>query len=268
MMMDKENSGKGVLEHPTVAKLAAVLLLIAIVFLGAKAVNAIVNFDTITQPASNVITVMGEGKVMASPDIATVSFTVTSEANTASQAQDDAAKKVNTALAVLDDLGIDKKDVKTSSYYVQPKYSYQPPCYTYPCPYQESKIVGFTASQTVDVKVRDLDKTGEVLSQLGDAGISNLYGPNFTVENEDELKNEARASAIKKAREQAKDLASSLGVRIVRLVSYSDSGNYPIPYLRADAAYGMGGGEKATAPSLPAGENEIVVNVSVTYEIR
>lgn len=272
-MLNKYGLDKGLLESPWVGRLAALFLVFAIIFVGAKAVNALINFDTISEPPQNVITVNGEGKVSAAPDLATVSFTVSEDATTASQAQDAAAKKMNVALALLKEQNIADKDIKTGSYSVYPRYSNPAPCYytdVYrPCPATESKIIGYTASQTVDVKVRDLDKTGNVLSKLGDAGISNLYGPNFTIENEDELRADARKDAIKKAKHQAEELASQLGVRLVRIVSYNEGGYYPGPYMKAmdSVAYGMGG-EAATAPSVPAGENEIVSNVTITYEIR
>ncbi len=271
MNHDTQNGSpkKGVLENPLVGKLAAAFLLVATVFMFAKAVNAIVNFDTISQPPSNVITVNGEGKVSAVPDIATITFTVSEDSDTATHAQDGATKKVNVALALLKDLKIAEKDIKTSSYNVSPRYSYQPPCYTYPCPYNgEQKIIGFTASQTVEVKVRDIDVTGTVLTSLGDAGVTNLYGPNFMVEDPDGLKAEARKEAIEKARAQAKQLASDLGVRLVRVVNFSEGGSYPPVYYKAMDAVGMGGAPEAATPAIPAGENEIVVNVSVTYEIR
>jgi uncharacterized protein len=268
--MDNSTQGgnqRGLLSSPLVGRLAALFLIVATVFVGAKALNAVMNIDSTDMPPSNVITASGEGKVSAVPDIAQVSFTVSEEATTASQAQDAAAKKMNVALAVLEELEIAEEDIKTSSYTVSPKYSYQPPCREYPCPYQNQKIIGFTAAQTVEVKIRNLDNTGKVLTSLGDAGISSLYGPNFTIEDEDELRAEAREEAIKEARAQAKELARQLGVRLVRIVSYSEGG-YPMPYYAKDMALGMGGAVAESAPSLPTGENEIVVNVSVTYEIR
>ena len=258
----------GVLQSRLVAKLAAAFLLVAFLFVGAKAINAIKNFDVVSEPPTSVITVDGEGKVFAAPDIASVSFTITENADTAANSQDLAQKKMNVALQLLKDLGIDEKDIKTTSYSVSPRYNYQPPCYTNPCPYQEQRIIGFTSSQSVEVKVRDIDNTGKVLSTLGDAGISNLFGPNFMVENADELKAGARKEAIGEARAKAEVLAKDLGVRLVRVVSYSEGGYYPGPFYKTEAL-GVGG---ATSPrdvaEVPAGENEIAVNVSVTYEIR
>jgi len=268
---DRYGFNKGLLESPWVGKLAALFLVFATVFMAATAVNALINFDSISGQPTNIITVNGEGKVSALPNLATISFTVSENATTASAAQDAASKKVNVALAVLkDDLGIEEKDIKTSSYNVYPRYNNPAPCYNYPCPEYEQRVIGYTASQTVDVKVRDTDTTGTVLARLGDAGISNLYGPNFTIEDQDALISQARKEAIKKAREEAKVLADALGVRIVRIVNYSEGGyGYPMPYYAKDAANGMGGAERSvTPPSIPSGENEISVNVSVTYEIR
>ncbi|MES2134677.1 MAG: SIMPL domain-containing protein [Patescibacteria group bacterium] len=259
----------GLLKSRLVMKLFAAFLIVATIFVGAKAVNAIINFDTLSEPPSNVITVMGEGKVSAVPDIATISFTISEDADTSSHAQDGVAKKVNVALALLKDLKVADKDIQTSSYNISPRYSQPAPCYTgVPCPYnQESKIIGFTASETVEVTVRKIDDTGKVLSVLGDAGVTNLYGPNFSVDDPDALKAEARKEAIDKARAQAKGLAGDLGVRLVRVVNYSENGGSPIYYAKDMAV-----SASATAPrpeiSVPTGENEIVVNVSVTYEIR
>jgi uncharacterized protein YggE len=273
---ERHGLNKGVLESPWVGKLAVVFLVLASLFMIGKAANALINFDAISEAPQNVITVSGEGKVSASPNLATISFAVSEDATTASDAQDAAAKKTNAALAVLKDLGIADKDIKTSSYNVYPRYSQSQPCVYYqgangmmpPCPATEQKIIGYTASQTVDVKVRNLDTTGTVLSKLGSAGVSNIYGPNLTVENPDALQAQARADAIQKARAQANQLASQLGVRIVRLVNYSEGGGaYPMYYKTADAASGRGGME-ATPPSIPTGENDITVNVTITYEIR
>ncbi len=277
-MMDEHNHDHmhdhehhhGMLKSRLVGKLFAAFLVAAIIFVGAKAVNAIVNFDSNPTPPSNVITVSGEGKVSAVPDVATISFTVSTDADTTAHAQDASAKKVNVALALLKDLKIDDKDIKTSSYNVSPRYSYPQPCYsTLPCQYnQEQKIIGFTASQSVDIKVRDIDITGKVLAALGDAGITNLYGPNFTIDNEDALKAQARKDAIEKARAQAKQLASDLGVRLVRVVNYSEGNNYPIYYSKTADSMGMGAAPARPEVSVPTGQNEIVIDVSVTYEIR
>ena len=86
------------------------------------------------------------------------------------------------------------------------------------------------------------------------------------------VQDQARDEAIADAKQKAEMLAKQLGVRLVRVVSYNDSGNYPQPMYARDMAYGMGGAEnqstKAVAPSISIGENKVTSNVSITYEIR
>lgn len=264
-----ENKQQGVLHSSLVSKLAVAFLVVATVLVGAQAIKALMNIDTPQPTAGNVITVEGQGTVSAVPDVATISYTVTENATTASQAQDAATKKANVALAVVKDLGIPEEDIKTTSYNLSPRYSYSQPCYGAICPPYEQRVVGYSVSQTVQVKIRDLDKVGKVLASLGDAGVSNLYGPNFVIDDEDELRAEARAEAIKEARAKAKDLAKDLNVRLVRVVNFWENSG-PYPYYSKTEAYGLGGDATApqASPEVPAGENEIVVNVSVTYEIR
>ncbi len=270
MMNDANNETSGILRNPLVAKLAAAFLIAATVLVALQALNTLINFDAPTTAPQNVITVNGEGKVSAVPNLATVSFTVSEDAETVAAAQDAAAKKVNASLAALKTLAIADKDVQTSSYNVYPRYSSSQPCYgAMPCVYNgnEQKIIGYTASQTVMVKIRNLDSVGNVVTALGAAGISNLNGPNFTIENPDALQAQARTKAIDDARGKATELAKELHVRLVRVASYSEGGGgYPIPYARAEA---LGGASSAsTVPQVPTGQNEITVDVTISYEIR
>ncbi len=254
---------------PRIERLASLFLIAATVFVAFLAINAAQSWFEAGPPATNVITVDGMGKATAIPNIATISFTVMEEGKTASQAQDGATKKNNVALALLKQKNIDEKDFKTTSYSVSPKYNYPQPCYTNPCVYEAQSIVGYTVSQTTEVKVRDTAKVGDLLSALGDAGISQLYGPSFSVEDEDTVRAEARKEAISEAQAKAKILAGDLGVRLVRVVSFSENGGpyYPGPY------YGKGGAAMDLAtpsapPTVATGENEFVSNVTISYEIR
>jgi len=121
----------------------------------------------------------------------------------------------------------------------------------------------------MEVKVRDLAKAGELLTGIGEVGVSNVSGLSFMIEDEDNVKNEAREQAIKEAREKAKELAKQLDVSLVRIVSFNEGGNYPIYYSRVATpeAYGMGGDAKAV-PDIPTGENRIISNVTIVYEIK
>lgn len=261
---------KKLFESARIETLTAVFLIAAAALLTFQAVNALRGVFEPRPVYGNIITVEGMGKVTAIPDIATITFSVEEQGTTAKAAQEKAAQKINVALAMLKgELAIAETDIKTTSYTVYPRYNQPQPCYSGVCPAYDQRIIGYSASQNIEVKVRDTDKAGDVLSKLGEAGVSNLYGPMFTIDDIEVLKAEAREMAIKDAREKAKTLAKDLGVHIVRITGFwENSGGYPVPYY--DKAMGMGGdiAVESRAPELPVGENDIQIMVSVSYEIR
>lgn len=217
----------------------------------------------------NVITVVGEGEVQSKPDIATISFTITKEGKTVAEAQTAVAEVEGKALVALRENGVEDKDIKTESASFNPKYDSTPIyCITYPCPQKSPKIIGYEAYETISVKIRKLDTTGKVIEDLGKTGVTNLYGPNFAVDNEDGLKAEARKKAIEDARAKAKVLAEDLGVRLGKITSFEENtGGYPIYYAKESLAGSAPRDSSATA-ELPTGENTITSNVTITYSIR
>ncbi|MBI4128362.1 MAG: SIMPL domain-containing protein [Parcubacteria group bacterium] len=208
----------------------------------------------------NTIEVSGEGKVTAIPDIAQIQLSVVSQAKTVAQATKDNTQKMNTIVAFLKEGDIDEKDIKTTNYSVSPQYDYSE-FRTQPT------ITGYQVDQTVTVKVRKLDAVGDVIDGATSRGANQVGGLNFTIDEPKKLEAEARKEAIANARAQAQVIARELGASLGRVVSFSESsGGFPPPiYFARDLAEvgGVGGG----APSIQPGENEVVVNVSVTYEI-
>ncbi len=222
---------------------------------------------------ANVITVTGSGEVFAVPDIASFSFSVTESGKTAAEAQDKASKKSNAILDAVKGMGIADKDIQTASYNSYPKYEYSNSvCANGYCPPGRQTLVGYEVSQTINIKVRNTDTAGDVLTKVGSLGASNITGLNFVVDDMDSAKAEAREKAVADAKAKAKVLAKTLGVRLERIVSFYESGEQP-PII-----YGMGGismdskvmnqAMPAVAPELPTGENKIVSNVSITYEVQ
>lgn len=217
------------------------------------------------------ISVIGEGEVMAIPDIGQFSFSVTASGTDATAAQDASAQKINAVVSFLKDTGVEEKDIKTSDYNMYPQYRYkQTPCRVgMYCPGEQVQD-GFEVSQTISVKVRDTKNSGKLISGVGDKGATNISGINFTIDDTSKFKDEARAMAIKDAKEKAKILASDLEVRLVDMVSYYEDENNPIPYY----GYGMGGdtmmkAESApVAPVMPEGENSIKSRVTITYQVK
>jgi uncharacterized protein YggE len=130
-------------------------------------------------------------------------------------------------------------------------------------------LTGYDVSQTVEIKVRDISKAGSLFEKAGSLGVTNINGLSFSFDDPEILKAEARSDAISDAQAKAKKLARELGVSIVRVNSFYDNSNVPVPM------YGMGemmsaktSSVVARAPDISAGEAKITSNVTITYEIR
>ncbi len=226
-------------------------------------------------PATNTISVSGTGEVFAVADVAKIRYTVTTEAKTLAAAQKMASEKTNALLAVVKKAGIADKDVKTESYTSYPKYEWQETrvtCLAIGCPPVtpgKQVLIGFEVSQTTLVTVRAVDTAGVLVDELGKAGATNISGPEFTIDNDDTLKIEARQKAIADAKDKAEQLASDLGVRLVRIVSFNENsgGGMPMPYYRTEMAV-MDSAKASPPTEFSTGENKITSDVSITYEIR
>ncbi len=246
-------------------------LIVLTVFLAVETIGAFKNLGGIN-PAYNSISVTGEGESVSIPDVATFSFTVSADAKEVSLAQEAVTTKMDAILAALKNLGIEERDIKTTDYSVYPKYEYTAaPCTPTMCPPSRQVQDGYTVSHNVTVKVRNTEQAGQALSVAGSNGATNISSVSFTVDDPDEIIEEARIAAIADAKEKAEVLADELGVRLVRVVSFYDNQpGYPVP-MYAEA--GMGGDSvearnMSTAPKLPTGENKYTAQVTVTYEIR
>jgi hypothetical protein len=256
------------MEHPQIKKAAIILAAALTLFVAVKTISELKGMSYIGKSvnAANTITVSGKGEVLATPDIATFSFSVSEEASSVSDAQTRATEKSNAILASIKEAGIEDKDIKTTSYNIYPRYEYRNAgIYTSGTQY----LAAYVVSQTVEVKVRKLEDAGKLLATVGDLGATNVSGLNFSIDKQDELARSARDMAIKDARKQAKILADSLGVRLVRISAYYESAPYqPYPVYYGAGKDMLSSAQAERAPEIPAGENEIVSNVTITYEIK
>lgn len=224
-------------------------------------------------PNTYTISVTGEGEAFAVPDTAKFTFTVEEEAETISIAQASVAQTVNEILDLLDDEGISEKNIKTLGYNSYPRYEYRNQnvvCTSEFCPPrgEERVLVGYVVSHNLEVKVEDEEKAGEIIGQIGNMEVDYISGLNFVVEDESQIRNEARGLAIEDARQKAEVLADQLGVSLGSVVSFSESGQ-PTPFY---AYEGLGGAydeaRAESAPKLPSGENKVVSRVNIVYQIR
>lgn len=213
--------------------------------------------------------VFGEGKAAAVPDIAQISIGVLTEGGkNLAELQKENSDKINRVIVFLKGEGIDKKDIKTEYYNISPRYQYFS-CPPVPfgaevvrsCP--PSEIIGYSISQSVLVKVRNLDKVGNVIAGVVDNGANTVSGPNFTIDDPIALENQAREEAIKQAREKAKAMARAGGFRLGKLISIQEGFISPFPvYSRVEVK------DSGSAPTVEPGSQEIQVNITLVYEIR
>jgi uncharacterized protein YggE len=252
-----------------IKKVLFLLVVFLAVYLGI--VHAIKIYTNSTNPRT--IVVMGTGEISAIPDISMVSFTVrSSDTNGDTQKlQADLSNVTANLFPKLKALGIDEKDIETINYSVNPKYGSQD-CSSKvqtmiypPRPCNTSVVVGYEASESVNVKIRDTKNVGKVLSAIAEAKITEVNGPNFQIDNPEKLKSDARAKAIADAKDKAKVLAKSLGVRLDKIISFSDNdgGYYPMMYK----ASAMDIGASSAGPDIAAGEQKITSNVSITFQL-
>lgn len=247
--------------------IAGTIALLAVSF--ASLAFGLENLSERSHPNGSVasITVSGEGKATATTTIATVTFTARESAKTVAEAQKTVEGKITQALASISALGVDSKDVTTLSYSVNPKYEYQQTgyCSGYVCPPSKSVITGYEVAESVSVKIRKVDSTGDILAALGKAAITEISGPDFTVDDMDQAKGEARAEAIKKAQAQAEVTAKALGVSLGAIIQYSEDGSGYQPMLyKTDSIMPQAAG----SVTLPQGQNEINSRVTITYLIK
>lgn len=221
---------------------------------------------------SNVISVSGEGKVFAKPDTATFTYTVDETAPDVATAQKKATAASDDVIQYLKAQGVKDTDIQTTSYNVNPQYQYSAQVCTRDgyCPPSKQTITGYEVAETETVKVTNIDQAGTLLSGAGSRGVSDVSGLTFTVADENALDAQARDKAIADARSKAQQLATSLGVSIVRITGFSENtGGNPVPmYAKMSESAGASADAAAAPAPIAVGQNTITSDVTVTYEIR
>lgn len=251
------------------------LVLVIAVFFTIKVILEVKNHSIKNNQELGIISVSGKGEVQAVPDIANISFTIRKESKLLKDAQGMVSEVEKNVLSFLREKGVEDKDIKASNISFYPKTEYKQErvvCNEFGCPPSyggKSVIYAYEVSENISIKVRNTEIIGDVVEGLSALGITELNGPNFVIDNEEKVKADARALAIKDAKDKARILARDLGVRLVKIKSFNESSDY-MPYYnyaRAESAMDLGSSMKSTL-ELPKGENTITSNVSIVYEIR
>jgi uncharacterized protein YggE len=198
------------------------------------------------------------GEVTRVPDVAIISAGVVSRSAAASGALQDTANRMDRVIAALKRAGVADRDIQTSSVNLNAEYRYPEN--------QAPQLVGYTASNTVTVRFRDIAKSGKILDALVAQGSNQISGPTLVVDKPEAALDEARARAIATGRARADLYARSLGMRVVRIVSVNESGGYYAPPPPPPPAPMM---ERAMASTkIEAGEQKLQVNLAMTFELQ
>ena len=210
------------------------------------------------QPVPRTLTMSGEGSVKSAPDDANLSAGVTSEGITAIQALGANSRAMNAVFVTLKKLGIADNDIQTSNFSLSPQYQTYKPGTSGP-----QRIVGYEVSNTVDVTVEDMSRTGAVLDALVSSGSNQIGGISFSIRDTTALLAKAREAAVKDAIARAHTYADAAGVTLGPILSLQEGGSAaPRPMYRAMAMMA------AAPPPIAGGEQAVSASVSITWQIQ
>src|SRR5690554_4547396 len=195
--------------------------------------------------------------VEAEPNIVTVSAGVTTEASTAVEAMRTNAQAMSRVVERIKQLGVPERDIQTTGINLGAQYDYDQSA-------RRQVFRGYQASNRVSVKLRDIQRTDEVLDALVAAGATDLNGPDWSIDDDTSARAQARRQAMETARAQALEYARAAGYSDIRLLEVSETiaQQPPMPYLRAERAQAA----DASTPVQP-GMVQAGVTVRVSYEM-
>ncbi len=204
------------------------------------------------------LSVSAEAEAKRVPDVATISAGVVTQAADGNSAMGQNAEEMAKVMQAIKAAGIAEKDIQTSGVNLSPQYRY--------VENENPKITGYQASNTVNLKVRDIAKLGKVLDALAASGSNQINGPSFEIDQPEPVYDEARLAALKKAQGRADTYAKALGLRVRRIVSISEGGGggaRPMPMVRSMAMDAMAKQETSVSP----GETTLSVSLEVIFEL-
>ena len=251
----------GMFGKKLVCTLLAILLVYVIILVGTMIRNNLRTYTAIgkAEKMERTISVEAEGKVTVAPNIAITTMGMAAEGKTVAEAQQKNTDVMNSLIEKVKALGVDKADVQTTNYNIYPNYDYTD---------GKQTIRNYAVNQSVTIKIRDLVKANQVLALAGEVGANNVSGLQFTVDDRDAYKERARQEALKKVAAKRNALAASLGVKLRSIVTYNE---YEVTGGGDEyKSYGMGGTPEAVVanPTVETGSNEVVVHVTVVFEVQ
>jgi len=202
-----------------------------------------------------------EGEVYAVPDLGILSLGIEALADTVEEARSDAAEAMDQVMSALDDAGIAEKDIQTAHFNISPLRKWDRDT-------EEYIIDGYQVTNMVTVKIRDLDKAGDIIDSVATAGgdLTRIEGISFTVEDPTPYQDEAREEAFARARAKAEQMADLSGVNLGKVTYITESYGY-VPRIVAPMAAVSEDAGMDMKTVISEGELEISVSVQIGFEI-
>jgi uncharacterized protein YggE len=235
--------------------------IIAALMLGAAAwaAPAAAQQASITQTiAGTRLDINATGEVTRVPDVAVISAGVVTRSTSATGALQEAADRMQRMIGALKRAGIEDRDIQTSNVSLNPEYRYPEN--------QSPQLTGYTASNQLTIRFRDIRNSGKILDALVAQGANQISGPSLTIDKPEAALDEARANAIAAGRARAELYARSLGLHVLRVVAVSESGGYAVPPPAPPMP--MMARMEAAQTKIEPGEQKLQVSVAMTFELQ
>ncbi|MGB7433446.1 MAG: SIMPL domain-containing protein [Ahrensia sp.] len=241
----------------TVFKSAAVLA-----FLAAAVSTPALAQDISEQPFPRIM-VSGEGTADVAADMAVLNLTVLRQADTAREALDANNDAMASVLSAMKALGIEDRDLQTSNFDIMPRYRQVRNNST--GEREDPIIIGYTVSNALTVRVRDLAKLGTVLDQSVTLGVNQGGNVRFTNDDPTEALEQARIAAMREAMRKAEVLTETAGIKLGKVLEITEHSDRPRPMAIAEADMMMA--RSSAAVPVAVGENTYAVTVNVSFAL-
>ena len=203
------------------------------------------------------------GKTTRVPDVATISTGVQTRARTAQEAISENATRMKSVIAALRDAGVEERDIRTSQLNLNPQYDHR----------RENaqggpELTGYTATNQVSVRFRDIAKSGAIIDALVSAGANQINGPMLSIDDPEAAMDEARADAIAKGRQRAELYAAAMGMRVARIVMVSEGGRVNRPPIMVTGSRAMAMDMAEASTEIVPGEQDVAITLQMSFDLE